>query len=154
MDHLWVHKSCQQTCFSESSSLHVTCQDPAPVWAFHGVTDSFRHSPALTWIPLGMSSISKWITSPLWTNIGCRGPACLSTVLSRSSRGISALALEAPPSHPSCLQGCSSHISSLPLQLQWPRVFPFPFLNVIPKALPALPWAAVCPSWSPLVLTS
>ncbi|KAK4821752.1 hypothetical protein QYF61_000813 [Mycteria americana] len=39
------HKSCQQTCSSVGSSLSMVyrfCQEPAPAWASHGVTASFR----------------------------------------------------------------------------------------------------------------
>jgi len=47
----WGETPCQQTCSGVGSSLHKSWQEPAPVWAPHGVTASFRHPSALAWGP-------------------------------------------------------------------------------------------------------
>jgi len=42
----WGETPCQQTCSGVGSSLHKSWQQPAPVWAPHGITAFFRHPPA------------------------------------------------------------------------------------------------------------
>jgi len=43
------HKPCQQPCSGVSSSLHRSCQQPAPARAPHRVTASFGHATARVW---------------------------------------------------------------------------------------------------------
>jgi len=60
------HKPCQQTCSIVGSCLHRSCQEPAPWWASHGVTASFRHPPALVWGPPWAVGGDLLPHGPLW----------------------------------------------------------------------------------------
>ena len=75
--------------------------------------------PPLGAIPctaVGSSTGCRWISAPPWTSTGCRVRACVTMVLPRSGRGISAPVPGAPPPLllpcPGGLQGCFSHIFS------------------------------------------
>jgi len=79
-----------------SARVRKSWQEPAPVWAPHGVTGSFRHPPA--------STGCRWISSPPWTSMDCRGKACVTMVFITSCKGrISAPASQAPPPPPPLL---------------------------------------------------
>jgi len=65
-----------------------------------------QHGPSMGSQPLsgestcsgmGFSTGCRWRSAPLWTSTGCGGAACLSMIFSTGYRGISALALGAPP---------------------------------------------------------
>jgi len=49
-----------------SPQVHMTCQEPAPAQALHGVTVSFRHPPALACSPLRAASGYLLCCGPPW----------------------------------------------------------------------------------------
>ena len=79
---------------------HISFQEPAPVWALHGVTASLGHIHLL-WH--GSCTGCRWICAPPWSSMGYRGTTCFTMVFSRCCRGISALAQAAPSAPPSSL---------------------------------------------------
>jgi len=72
----WGHKPCQQTCSSVGSSLHRSWQQPAPAQAPHGVTASFRHPPALAWVPFHWLQVDICSTVELHGLQGNNLPHC------------------------------------------------------------------------------
>ena len=72
---------------------------------------------ASTCAGVGSSTGCRRISATPLPSMGCRGTACLTMVFTTGCRGISALVPGAPPPlllhWPRCLQGCSSHTSSL-----------------------------------------
>ena len=58
---------------------------------------------ASTCSSVGYSMGCRWVSAPLWILMGCRGTACLTTVISTGCRGTSDLAPGAPPPPPSSL---------------------------------------------------
>lgn len=103
---------------------HRSCQKPAPVWAFHGVTASFAHPSAVTCNP---PEAAGGICSP-WTSKDCRGTAAL-LWSSAQPAGLSQLLkhlLPLPLHHPWRLQNCFSHF--------------FSFLSSLARVTPAHNW--------------
>ena len=49
-------------CGLLSPQIHRSCQEPAPAWASHRVTASFRHPPAPVWGPLFPGC--RWKSAP------------------------------------------------------------------------------------------
>jgi len=132
-----------------SSQRHLSCQDPAPAWASHGVTASFEHPPAPVWG-------SPQAAGPLWTSMGCRDTVCLTMVC---STGISAPVPGAPPAPSSALTLGSCRAVALTYShssLSSAAGF-FSFLNTLSQKCYhhrwwARPWPAAGASWSQLAL--
>jgi len=110
-----------------SPQVHRSWQEPAPAWAAHRVTASFRHPPALAWGPFHGLQVGICSTMDLHVLQGDNLPH---HGLHHELQGISAQASGAPPPlllhRPRCLQSCFSPIISLlsPAAVSFPPSLP------------------------------
>jgi len=115
--------------------VHRSWQEPAPVWAPHRVTASFRHPPAPVWGPFHGLQVDICSTVDL---MDCRGTTCITMDLHHELQGkslCSDILSTSSPSFFTDLGVCrvvslTSSYSSL-LTATCPRVFFFPFLNML-----------------------
>ena len=149
----WGHKPCQQTCSSMGSSLHRSCQVPAPAWVLHRVTASFGHTPALSWGPSWATGGYLLHCGPPWAAEGQPASPWSSPWAAEESLLWCLERLLPLLLHwPWCLQSCFFHVFSLLPQLLLHGSF-FVFLNVLSKKCYHLcwwaqPWPAAGLSWS------
>ena len=154
------HKSCQQTCSSVGSSLHRSCQEPAPAWAPDGVTVSFGHPPALAWGPPWATGGDLLHRGPPWaawaqpTSPWLSPQAAGESLLQRLGHFLPLLL-----HWPWCLQSCFSHIVSplSPAAVVEGFPPPTPFFTALPQRCYDHGWWArprpvAGPSWRQLAL--
>jgi len=154
------HNLCQETCASVGSSLHEST-GPARCLLQRGLPTGSQRPWDIHLLWCGVPSTGYgWMSTPLWTSMGCRGTACLAMVFIIGCKGkLSSPESQAPPPPPSSLPLVSAKLflshSLTPLsRLPFHHSF-FPILKyVITEALPPSPVGLVVASGGSILETA